>query len=526
MRDRWQGAAVASAAAWRRLDARARTRYGSAATVGMFLSSKLAYEGARSVYEPPPPGYVLGQVIVVLRHGDRAPISRTAGELTCDERFWCGTLPSAETCTTWDNTFPIIGPATAYDAGDAPFGMLTREGADQCFRLGIELRARLEAHAPHLLNPAGGGVHARSTNLRRTQQSAQSLLFGLLAADREGADAASQSNQVVHVREMAEETLVPNPQRCPRLRVLLKRSSQATLGELDSDVDFKHRIAASLGYEGETMRVDQAREVLICMLAHSHKAGAAPLPDGISSEDVVRLTELNARRWCARFSDPVMSQLAMGPFLAEVRALLSATVESSPASSTRRRGAGGVHVVCGHDTTLVPLLCAMGAFEGGWPRYAANLTIELALAAPAPAAGPCGYGTGAEVVETGVVRASEATAARSPRNATPALLPEEGRSRALVRVLYDGATVQLPSAKKTQIEGWLPWQQFRESVLKHAVEADAFRDLCRTQDVSASEEGGAEGDAGQCLQDNLKGSSAAIDAEDRKRGLRPSKSKL
>eukprot|EP00965_Chrysotila_dentata_P204907 6182626-Pleurochrysis_carterae.AAC.1 len=175
----------------------------------------------------------------------------------------------------------------------------------------------------------------------------------------------------------------------------------------------------------------QAREVLICMLAHSHKAGAAPLPDGISSEDVVRLTELNARRWCARFSDPVMSQLAMGPFLAEVRALLSATVESSPASSTRRRGAGGVHVVCGHDTTLVPLLCAMGAFEGGWPRYAANLTIELALAAPAPAAGPCGYGTGAEVVETGVVRASEATAARSPRNATPALLPEEGRSRAL-----------------------------------------------------------------------------------------------
>jgi hypothetical protein len=40
-------------------------------------------------------------------------------------------------------------------------------------------------------------------------------------------------------------------------------------------------------------------------------------------------------------------------------------------------------VFSGHDSTLFPLLTALGAFDGSWPPYASYLEIQLLL----PAAG-------------------------------------------------------------------------------------------------------------------------------------------
>jgi len=37
-----------------------------------------------------------------------------------------------------------------------------------------------------------------------------------------------------------------------------------------------------------------------------------------------------------------------------------------------------LHLFSGHDSTLVPLLLALGANDGEFPRYASHLTIELA----------------------------------------------------------------------------------------------------------------------------------------------------
>ena len=132
-----------------------------------------------AVYAPPtyvPPGedFTLAQVIVVHRHGDRAPISRSAGsKLQCDASAWAARLleptdpqppapdgvgvvgvalaarHSAELAAL-NASFPVEGSLGGVGgANDPPFGQLTTKGAAQCVALGAAVRASLEAHAPH-----------------------------------------------------------------------------------------------------------------------------------------------------------------------------------------------------------------------------------------------------------------------------------------------------------------------------------------------------------------------------------------
>ena len=113
-----------------------------------------------AVYAPPtyvPPGedFTLAQVIVVHRHGDRAPISRSAGsKLQCDASAWAARLleptepapdgvgvvraarRSAELAAL-NASFPVGGSLGGVGgANDPPFGQLTAKGAAQCVALG------------------------------------------------------------------------------------------------------------------------------------------------------------------------------------------------------------------------------------------------------------------------------------------------------------------------------------------------------------------------------------------------------
>ena len=50
-----------------------------------------------------PEGVEIIQVIVVHRHGDRAPISRSAGtRLVCDPATWAGRVPDTAEQASWD----------------------------------------------------------------------------------------------------------------------------------------------------------------------------------------------------------------------------------------------------------------------------------------------------------------------------------------------------------------------------------------------------------------------------------------
>ena len=244
--------------------------------------------GAAPAYVPPPDSMELRHVIVVMRHGDRAPISQSAGDFSVRpyNDFWLRQLPSPDEARRWDAAHPVSGPHQTVDETVAPYGMLTSRGAAQCRALGEEVRARLLSVAPGLLRR----VSARSTNIRRTQQTAQSFLFGLLPGE-------TRAGVPVLVRPWAEENLVPKLEECPRLQEAASRIKPG-----DADAALKRSLAALLGYPPDAVNVNQAREVLTCVLAHGSERGAQMLPPGVSVATVQQTLALNAREWGARFA--------------------------------------------------------------------------------------------------------------------------------------------------------------------------------------------------------------------------------
>ena len=154
---------------------------------------------------------------------------------------------------------------------------------------------------------------------------------------------------------------------------------------------------AILGYpEGEDFRLDQAREVLVCAVAHDD-----PRPAAMTDEMVLKLMRLNAKRWFVRFADPIVARLGMGLLVDEIETRLTAAAtaaSSTAASSNAASSAASVDddeatrpprcvLFSGHDSTLVPLLAALGLTEPHeWPQYAGSITIELADLAAAPGA--------------------------------------------------------------------------------------------------------------------------------------------
>ena len=370
------------------------------------VASSAASAIQQAIHSPPDPSrYVhtpeacLRQSIIIIRHGDRAPISERAGDnMIVDAERWRERLPSAAATAVCDAAFPVAGPEQAVDVGKVPLGALTSTGAHQCFQVGANIRARLERFAPHLLPNASSHLAVRATNIRRTQVSVQNLLLGLLGRESLGRlnDAPPPPFTVpISVRQIEYETMLPNPSACPKLRRRwdMVRAQTSRAEEGTEDEVLLAAAKAILGYpEGEDFRLDQAREVLVCAVAHDD-----PRPAAMTDEMIHQLMRLNAKRWFVRFADPIVARLGMGLLVDEIETRLTAaaTAASSTAAFSSAASVDDDEATrpprcvlfSGHDSTLVPLLAALGLTEPHeWPQYAGSITIELADLAAAPGA--------------------------------------------------------------------------------------------------------------------------------------------
>ena len=132
----------------------------------------------------------LRQCIVLLRHGDRAPMTRDMGALVSgedNEEFWRERLPSPQMLAHMDSRFPIKQhkrQLVAWDEGEQPFCQLTAQGVAEITAIGSALRQRLvKGCAPaqsSILNAVADPkeVHVVSTNTTRTHQTSQVLNSG------------------------------------------------------------------------------------------------------------------------------------------------------------------------------------------------------------------------------------------------------------------------------------------------------------------------------------------------------------
>ena len=399
-------------------------------------------------YTAPGDGVTLQQIIVIHRHGDRAPISPSAGTVVLDGEMWEPRLPTAEEQKAWDEMHPVSGPSKAVDIDIAPFGQLTKVGAAQCEVLGAAIRESLREYAPHLL-PSGAAseISAHSTNIRRTQQSVQNVLNGL----------GAPSTPII-VRSIEDERLIPRGATCPALRRRID-SMRAGIKARAASVPSEHAVLQlterSMGYEADGLRLDQAREVLVCALTHGD-----PLPTGLTEEEVLSLLSINAVQWDTLYSDRVVGKLGMGRLVHEI---LSEWLEPAAASSDAivEGGVPKIVLLSGHDSTLIPFLSALDLFhDKRWPAYASHIRIEL---------GTLDGGVGGE--------------------------------KMLARILFQGRPLHIPSVRVADVgdttAGWVPWPSLKALLQEVALTDAEYGKACA--------EGGGGAGEDESMQDTLVG---------------------
>ena len=143
----------------------------------------------------------------------------------------------------------------------------------------------------------------------------------------------------------------------------IQTETETTFSALETVVDETYGYSAA----DEPINWMTVREVMVCQ--HSHDVPGRP--EAASAEVVAAVDSLAGFMWYRLFADPVLNRLAIGRFLGEVAGTVDAAVRDP-------RGKTKMMVWSGHDSTLVPVLSALGLVELGWPPYASHLEMEFA----------------------------------------------------------------------------------------------------------------------------------------------------
>ncbi|KAJ1638464.1 histidine phosphatase superfamily [Pavlovales sp. CCMP2436] len=344
-------------------------------------------------FSPLPPakrlGFELAAVAIVTRHGARAPTQVFA--------CWPGFEPDAFTwaCNRPAQSLEVDGlrfalnyrgtEATLGAMSGCAAGQLLDEGRDQQRLLGQALRnayagsnATVGMLLPDELPHFGeSGLKLRSSSLERTIVSGQELIAGLVSGRSE--PRGWTRPLAWEVGEPAEEWIYPNEKRCPRLAQL----------EAEADAAFEHNpglaafddatrraVERDVGAgELSTLRGNGALDCLMTTACQSDVDPAAKnlfdasgLSPALASESWQAIERFFAHK--AAYNQAAWPRLALGPLGHEIRTFARSAVEG-------KLGRPRLALWSAHDTTVTPLLAALGVHDGRWAPYAANLVIEV-----------------------------------------------------------------------------------------------------------------------------------------------------
>jgi len=325
---------------------------------------------------------VLRQVVVVHRHGDRAPLSLKVGswEQSSDlEEFWKERLPSKDAIQRWgetntDPTGMYLKPKGESSSTTWPYGHLTKVGADQLRTLGSRLRERyvsLLSFLPPTITASSSKatLQVRSTRYPRTIHSVMNLLLGLYPADSREIDPATGKGASVniHSEAKADEYLDGGSEdSCPRLKELREKLDKS-LSVPRRFLDAQAKVRSAMSDEGAApvnVSYIRASEVSIC-----HRSHGLPMPNNMAASVVQDVTDFNAWIYGQRGANIEISRLGIGPLVSDIVGGFD--------EMTGGRGGPLMRVFSGHDSTLMPFLVALGAYDDKWPPYASYVTLEL-----------------------------------------------------------------------------------------------------------------------------------------------------
>ena len=320
----------------------------------------------------------LVRMAVVARHGDRSPLVKYVGR---DSYNAWGDCERCKSSGLWDS---------ACGGGGACYvGQLTDKGQDQLRAVGRAIRNAFEGHGTHEARTRlgkRGGVSVLATHVNRTQDSARALLEGLLGSASRAADVS------IEVQQPGEKLWLYPSRGCDGLASADDAAMRAWGVAISSGSPPVAHWAL-----GEKMDGD----------------GSLP------AAQLLNLNDLYQTRWChGGFRDGWPCEDTAGPsydgtacdhwalthFATVVETVQDTTCAAGGGSSAEddRRAlrliAGrllhevstfvelgkphaAVRYFSGHDSTLVPLLSALGLWGGKaaalWPPYASTVAFEV-----------------------------------------------------------------------------------------------------------------------------------------------------
>lgn len=236
--------------------------------------------------------------------------------------------------------------------GGCRTGELTVLGAQQARTLGGRVRE---------LYGVPERLTARTTNVARCVLSLRFVVEGLLG----GLPAQPVDADTVHA---SREWLTPPARQCPRLQWLWQELSAAWAPEGLASLRAKLDRADAAHDFQFPKRAVPLKDVLVAR----HSLGAG-LPWGVDDAELEALDAAAAREVAVLVGvgvdDPdagrELRQLCAGRLVHELKTHL---LEAEPNS---------IRLVSGHDTTVLPLLVALDAYDYKWPPFCACVAVEL-----------------------------------------------------------------------------------------------------------------------------------------------------
>lgn len=366
-----------------------------------------------------PPSLELRLVQVLLRHGERAPVSarfQNAGLAPywpyCNAAKRLRSVAYTQDVTQWDSLQwrrrlerfgdddgPTIasGPNGEVD-GICQLGELTDKGRETTYKLGERLRHLYVDQLqfmPNLISDADM-IYLRATPMPRALESVQQTFWGMYPLT---ARTASFPPPTIVTRTPADETLFPNDGNCRRFAQLSRAFAQRTADRWNKTDDMNYingKISTWMPQYSKEVAVDShprlsgIMDTINATLAHGPETR---LPKEFYDPKVRAIIDkIGVEEWFSGYNENrEYRTLGMGAQIGDIVERMVSKVEGVGLSINEiggengrlGRGRGGetgiIFALSGcHDTTLAGVLSSFGAFNNeAWPPYTSHIALEL-----------------------------------------------------------------------------------------------------------------------------------------------------
>ncbi|OBT90221.1 hypothetical protein VE02_01265 [Pseudogymnoascus sp. 03VT05] len=358
----------------------------------------------------------LQQVQVLLRHGERSPVSarfQNAGlapfwpycsvarqllnaTLNSQNSQW-GTLEwkrRLETFGPEDNPVIASGPDGEVDT-ICNLGELTDTGRRTTHALGKRLRHLYVDQLNFMPSTIANGdmIYLRATPIPRALESMQEAFWGLYPSDTRS---ASFPPPTIITRNPSDETLFPNDGNCRRFSMLSRAFAQRTADRWNDTTEMAYltkKIGKWMPDPSKGVAVDSRprlsgiMDTINSTLAHGPETR---LPKEFYDDKGREIIEkIGVEEWFSGYKESrEYRALGIGGLMGDICQRMVGHVErngngNGASSGPNTKGTDGEQDIklglsgC-HDTTLAAILTSLGAFDGEkWPPYTSHVALEL-----------------------------------------------------------------------------------------------------------------------------------------------------